>query len=133
MNSLSDSLYCDIYTKQMGFCAEQDIYVPLPDNLHQWRLNPAHTSSGAITCTSNGPWALLPGTLPLSPEPLWCPPSAESVCTFKWPGQSLDPKTSSLGITPCRLQDHKGEVHTLICNFRDHLFGIAQEGGGCLR
>ena len=27
-----------------------------------------------------------------------------------------------LGITLVQFQGHKGEVHTLICNFRDHLF-----------
>lgn len=97
----------------MGFCAEQDIYVPLPDNTLEWKLNPAHTSSGATSLYQQ--WSLgLParGPSPLSPEPLWCP-SVESVCTFKWPGQSLDPKPAPrnhAGAVP----GHKGEVHTLI-------------------
>ena len=60
----------------------------------KWKLNPAHTSSGATSLYQQSSLGLLPANPAPSPEPLWCP-SVESICTFKWPGQSLNPKTSS--------------------------------------
>ena len=95
VNSFRDFLFCDIWMlNERGFCGEQDIYDPLPDNLY--------LSSGLIQLTpvlallhaQQFFLGLLPGTLLPSPALLWCP-SVESICTFKWPGQSLDPKASS--------------------------------------